>query len=357
MKVVKRFFQFFKIDYDKLNSSHTSGLLVVDLFMIILILFNLGWLIFDYSYQYQAFQTLIEKISPPFNQFYGQTVHPNFMLYDMIFVGIFLLELFVRWGLAVYRKTYDRWFFYPFIHWYDVLGCIPLSSFRILRLLRLFSMVYRLHRLGIIDLKSTFIFKQTNKYLGVFTEEISDRVVVNVLSGVQDEIKKGSPVFDKVVKDVLLPKQHIIATWLARRLSVVTIELFAKNEDILKKVIDDSLAAAISNNRDIARLKMIPGAGPLIAKILNESVSDITFNTIKESVYQLSNPQNNAGIINDAGQLFLHSLLDEHEGEDHNLDDIISAISFDVVEIIKEEVKVQQWKIKEEQLKANRENK
>jgi hypothetical protein len=349
MKVIKRFF---KIDLEKLKSSHASGWLAVDIFMILLIIFNLNWLIFDYSYQYLAFQNLIQKISPAFNSYYGGIIHPNFMLYDMVFVAIFLLELVIRWGIAIHKKTYDKWFFYPFIHWYDVLGCIPLSSFRVLRLLRLFSMIYRLHRLGIIDLKSTFIFKQGNKYLGILTEEVSDRVVVNVLSGVQDEIKKGSPVFDKVVKDVLLPKQHIIATWMARRISVVTIELFEKNEAILKRIIDESLENAIGNNKDIARLKLIPGAGPLLTKILNESVSNITFNTIKESIYKLSDPQNNAGMINDAGQLLLHAVLEEHEGEDHSLDDIISAISFDVIEVIKQEVEVQQWKIKEEQLKA-----
>ncbi|MEZ5021997.1 MAG: hypothetical protein R2728_01825 [Chitinophagales bacterium] len=88
---------------------------------------------------------------------------PQFLYYDLVFVGIFVLELSVRWTIAIFRNTYAKWFFYPFIHWYDVLGCIPLSSFRALRLLRVFSMFYRLNRLGIIDMRSTYILsKQIN---------------------------------------------------------------------------------------------------------------------------------------------------------------------------------------------------
>ena len=349
---IKRFFQLFKIDYDKLSKSKTTGLFWLDIIMIQLILFNLGWIIFEFGFQYDGFKSLIEWVSPIFFQWYDVQIHPNFFFYDLIFVAIFIIELCARWINAIAKKTYDKWFFYPFVHWYDVLGCIPLSSFRSLRLLRLFSMFFRLQRLGIIDITSTYIYKQFNKYLGILTEEVSDRVVVNVLSGVQDEVQRGSPVVEKVVKEVLLPKQHIISTWLAKRLSTITIHLFEKNEAIFKRIINDAIEKSIRSNKDIARLKLIPGAGALITNVLNESVSDVTFNTIKESVYQFSDPQNNAGIVNDAGSMILESLLEEHDGDEQTLDDLISEMSSDVLEVIKEEVKVQQWKIKEAELKA-----
>lgn len=354
MKIINRFFLFFKIDYDKLSKSHTSGLLFLDLFMILLILFNLGWIIFEYSFTIESFRTFLTWAAPVFSEWYGREIHPNFFYYDLIFVAIFVLELSVRWTIAIFRKTYAKWFFYPFVHWYDVLGCIPLSSFRALRLLRVFSMFYRLNRLGIIDMRSTYIFKQLDKYLGILTEEISDRVVVNVLSGVQDEVKKGTPIADKIVREVLLPKQHIISTWMAKRIGVITINIFEKNEHVFRKIIDDALSKSIRNNKDIARLKLIPGAGALITNVLNESVSDITFNSIKESIYQFSNPENNASMINDASRMILETLIESHEGDDHSLDELVSNITSDVIEVIKDEVKVQQWKLKEEQQKAEK---
>lgn len=62
----------------------------------------------------------------------------------MIFVSIFIAELLIRWMVTIHQKTYHKWFFYPVIHWFDVLGCIPVGSFRWLRLLRVFSILYRL---------------------------------------------------------------------------------------------------------------------------------------------------------------------------------------------------------------------
>ena len=352
MRVVKRFFQLFKIDYDKLHGSHTEGLLLLDLFMIFLIAFNLSWIGFEWAFQYASFQNLIHWISPVFHEWYNRVIHPDFLIYDLLFVGVFIIELIVRWAIEIVRKTHAKWYYYPFIHWYDVLGCIPLSTFRALRLLRVFAMLYRLQRLGIIDMTSTFIFKQGNKYLGILTEEVSDRVVVNVLNGVQDEVSKGSPIVDRVIREVLLPKQHIIATWLARRLGDIGLKTFNKNEAVIRKVIEESLARSLRNNKEVARLKYIPGAGSLITDTLNDSVSDVTFNTIKNSIVEFSDPQNNAGVINDASHYLMESLIEDHADDEESLDDIVSAISVEVIELIKEEVKVQQWKVAEAERKA-----
>lgn len=357
MRIVKRFFQFFKIDYDKLKRTHSTTWLMVDIFMIILIIFNLIWIIFEFSLNIESFRSVLSHIAPNFYDWYMQKINPNFFYYDLIFVGIYLTEVFVRWSIAIYRKTYSKWFFYPFVHWYDVLGCIPLSSFRALRLLRVFSMFYRLQRLGIIDLKSTFIYKQANIYISMLTEEVADRVVINVLSGVQDEVEKGSPIVDRIIKEVLLPKQHIISTWMANRMGNLSKDVFEKNEATFRRIIDDALTNAIQNNKDVARLKLIPGVGNIIMGILNDSVSDITFNTIKDSVEQLSDPQNNAGIVNDASMLLLEGLIAEDNEQDQSLDDFVSAITVDVIEVLKQEVAVQQWKIKEEERKAARQQK
>ena len=48
------------------------------------------------------------------------------------------------------------------------------------------------------------------------------------------------------------------------------------------------------------------------------------------------------------------TLIEEHHEDDHSLDELVSSITSDVIEVIKEEVKVQQWKIKEEERKMLR---
>jgi hypothetical protein len=352
MKLIKKFFRLFRIDYDKLHGSKTEGLFWLDISMIILILFNLSWIIFEFLFGYSGFRDIIYWVSPLFHDWYARDIHPYFFFYDLAFVAVFVAELIFRWIVAIHRRIHEKWWFYPFIHWYDVLGCIPLSAFRALRLLRVFSMIYRLQRLGIIDLKSTVAWKQANKYLGILTEEVSDRVVINVLSGVQDEVGKGSPIVEKVIRQVLLPRQDVIAAWMARRMGDIGLKTFRENEMVLKRVIDDSVTTSIRNNKEISRLRHIPGAGPLITDILNKSVTDITFNAIKASVTAFSDPQNNAGLINDASRFMMKSLIHEDEEEDQTLDDIVSQISVEVIELIKEEVAVRQWQLAEEERRA-----
>lgn len=351
MRLINRFFRLFRIDYEKLHNSKTEGLFWMDILMIVLVAFNLSWIVFEYAFTYDLFQQTLSRFLPRFYEWYAGIIHPNFLIYDSIFVAVFVIELTVRWIVAVRRKTYEKWYFYPFVHWYDVLGCIPLSAFRALRLLRLFSMVYRLQRLGIIDLTSTVIYKRVNWLLTILTEEVSDRVVINVLSGVQDELGKGSPIAEKIIRQVILPRQHFIATWIARQTGEIGWKTFSKNEALIRRIIDRSVSESIRSNKEIARLKLIPGAGGLITNILNESVTDITFNAIKLAIEDFSNPENNAGIINDASYYTLHAMIREDEASDQSLDELVAEISVEVLDIIKEEVSVRQWQQAEEERK------
>ncbi len=89
----------------------------------------------------------------------------------------------IRWAVAIARGTYHRWFFYPFVHWYDLLGCIPVGSFRWLRILRVVSLMFRLQKMGVVDFRDTYIGRSVIKYYRILVEEVSDRVVINVLEG------------------------------------------------------------------------------------------------------------------------------------------------------------------------------
>src|SRR5690606_42147929 len=48
----------------------------------------------------------------------------------LLFVSVYLTEFSIRWLVAIARRTHERWFYFPFVHWYDLLGCIPVGSFR-----------------------------------------------------------------------------------------------------------------------------------------------------------------------------------------------------------------------------------
>src|SRR6056297_2996636 len=125
--------------------------LVVDVTMLVLIVANLTLIIVDWGFATTFVQGQLQTFTPGVYRWYDQTIHQHFVFYDLLFVSVFVTEILVRWGLAIYRQRYHRWFFYPFVHWYDVLGCIPVGSLRSLRLLRLIAMVPKMQRIGLVD--------------------------------------------------------------------------------------------------------------------------------------------------------------------------------------------------------------
>ena len=132
-----------KLHPEKLKANLDSVGFLIDLFMIALVLFNLGLILFDWLFQVQFVQSGLATLLPAFHDFYRDTIHNDFLFYDLCFVAVYLTEFVVRWIAAIVRNTYHRWFFYPFAHWYDLLGCIPVGSFRWLRILRVVSLLLR----------------------------------------------------------------------------------------------------------------------------------------------------------------------------------------------------------------------
>src|SRR5699024_12405934 len=103
-------------------------------------------------------------------------VFPTFAFIDLCFVAVFAADVLFGWAVAIWQRTYYRWFFYPFLHWYDVLGCIPLSGFRWLRVLRLIALGVRLQRLEIIDVRNWRQYACLRHYYDIVVEDRSDRV-------------------------------------------------------------------------------------------------------------------------------------------------------------------------------------
>lgn len=148
--------------------------LTVDVVMLVLIIENLVLIVVDWTFSSGLVQRQLELHVPSIHRWYDQTIHQNFLFYDLIFVGIFVAEILIRWGLAISRQRYHRWFFYPFIHWYDVLGCIPITSFRSLRLLRIIAMIPKMQRLGLLNLRKTYVYRT---YASIATS-FSKRLVI-----------------------------------------------------------------------------------------------------------------------------------------------------------------------------------
>jgi hypothetical protein len=316
----------------------------VDGIMLILLLVNLSLLTFDWTFQQPFVQLKLQQYAGSFYIGYNKYVHQYIFVYDLVFVIIYLLEFFIRWILAVIRQTYHKWFFFPFIHWFDLLGCIPSGNFRLLRLLRVVVILYRWQRQGIIDLSKSYLSGTVIKYYEIVMEEITDKVIINIIESVQDGARRGSPVVDKIVKEVVRPQKQFLVDWLSHRVSTVVSHMKQHHAEDLRLYIHERVQNAMTNNKELKDIDKIPVFGGMITSRIERSVRDIVYKVVEGVMQDLASYQNNA-VVDDVADALFEAIL-RHE-QDRNLNKVATEIFCQSLEIIKDQVKVQQWKIKE----------
>ncbi|MDO6823665.1 hypothetical protein [Marinobacter sp. 1_MG-2023] len=329
-----------KINRENLKSSHQLIWFIIDFLMLGLLIINLAFIIWDSVYNFVAIQNALKEHLPAFQAAY-HPVHENFILYDAVFVAIFLTEFFVRWGYAIRAKVYDRWYFYPFIHWYDVIGCIPVGSLRFLRILRVISIIYRLHQYKIIDVTSTGVFRFVNFYYEAFMEELSDRIVNKVLSGVQHEITLGSPLFEKVQNEILYPRRDMLTEWISQRVAQAAKEGYVPNRGALRTYLEDRVDHALKQNVELSRLKYLPVVGSTIKETLEDAVGDIVANVIQQILEDLASSSNHA-FIEDIVNAFIRGPGQPDSKDARN--EALIALIIEIIDAIKGQVRVKRWR-------------
>jgi len=118
-----------------------------DIFMMFIIVFNLFCLCANAFLMSNFGDWLFNEIQlPQVLQYYKTDLHPWVIKTESWFITFLVVELGIRWLIAIVNKHHARWFFFPFIHWYEILAIIP--QLRFLRLFRAGIIAYRLHELG-----------------------------------------------------------------------------------------------------------------------------------------------------------------------------------------------------------------
>jgi hypothetical protein len=325
--------------------SKYSILVIIDVVMMLLLVANLTLILFDWIYSIDLVNETLEENFPDFNALYNTEVHQKFHSIDLVFVMIFLSEFVFSWILAIIQKSYYKWFFYPILHWYDLAGCIPVGSFRFLRILRVFSILVRLNNLKVINLSNSYLAKKLKKYYGIIVEEISDRVVVNILEGVQEEIEDGGPVVEDIIQKVVRPKQDLIVEWISRRIGrAVESDILKKKEEIsvyVKELISDSL----SKNEDLKTIEQLPIMGRKIVETIENTISDTINNIIEQALIDLASHKNRL-LVRETTDVIIKSI--EYKDEDNELNQVSTDIVLEVIDIVKKQVLVKKWKLKEE---------
>ena len=320
--------------------------LTIDTVMMLLLLLNLSWLLLDSAFGgSQLIRSGLQRHAGWFYRPYNDYIHQNRILVDSVFVSVFITELTVRWAVAIKRQTYHRWFFYPLIHWYDVLGCVPITAMRFLRILRVVAITYRLHRLGIVDVRGWYLFRVFSKYADIALEELSDRIVVHVLSGVQQEISQGSPIVDRIWAEVVAPHKDRIVEEMLSAADTLRQHSLARDRPALESYVERVLTDSLDRSRHVFKaFEAIPIVGHAIVEHVEVAIKVIVWNVVEQ-------------LLQDARGLDLRPLAlranraigASLSRQDKRFEELCRQGIHQAVEIIKDQVKVQQWKLREKQ--------
>ena len=233
------------------------------------------------------------------------------------------------------------------MHWYDVMMCIPIiNGLNFFGFIRLFGLVYRLQRLGVFDLTKTFVFKKSAFVSEVIVEEVADRVIAKMISMTQEEVQKGSPLVEKIVQNVIKPKEDIIVNYLTNRIGQSMNMAYSQSRSELKEYTQKILTEAIHENQELKTLNYIPGLGNFIKETLDRAVADITFNTIDKLMQDIIDPNNTRG-IKEVTHALIETFLDSQHPEGKELNKTIISIINDALQEIKDNVNQKEWKIKQ----------
>lgn len=328
-----------KIRWQKLKGHPEAPLLALDFVVLWLIALNLLWLLADALLLSSGVGFLLGQWFPAPVAEYRRDWHPLLQTVDAWFTLFLVAELLLRWGIAIARRSYHRWFFYPFVNWYDVLGCIPLPFFRALRLLRLGSILYRLQKFDIIDLSEVGFLQFLGRYYRLVVEEVSDRVVINVLDGVKRELDSGGRLGERITTEIVTPQRGVIVPWLADLLADTGAHAYSEQRPRLARYLDAALAQAITASPDLQRLKRrLLFAGPVVQDELQRVVSGLLTDILDQVLSDLGR-RGNVAVQEVAAGLF-DTVTAPHEERDA----AVRQIVLEAIEVIKEQVRVQQWK-------------
>jgi hypothetical protein len=190
------------------------------------------------------------------------------------------------------------------------------------------------------------------KYYRVIVEEVSDRVVLNVLDGFKSEVRRGNPVAERIIREVIEPVKPELVNWISDRVQGVMDKHYEDYRPDVQAYVDQRICEAVDQNKEIGTFEAIPVLGGTIRKTLESAIADITFHVLNGLIEDLASSRNKA-VIDELSEVMVDAVL--FEEEDRKLDEMVRNMVVRAVDVVEEEVKVQQWKLDEEREQLIRE--
>jgi hypothetical protein len=257
----------------------------------------------------------------------------NFWKIDLPFLILFWIEFMTRWFLAIRRRTYARWYFFPIFFWYDLLSLIPVTALRPLRLLRVVSMYMRLRQSDLSNVGRDFVSRTVAYFSNIITEEVSDRVAVRLLDEYREEIENGTHV--RIIRSTIEPRRGEIERVVAEQIrSVLTDE---QTLERFRSLLELNLSVAVEESESLRALPLPHVVVKPVVRTVGEVLLETTIETISAT---LDSPDGEEAIESVASSVleavFYGPALVHAES-------LAKDISLQIIDHMKEVVGVRKW--------------
>ncbi len=281
--------------------------------------------------------TISEQLS-----WYQITLHDPLRTAGGFFTIFLITELLVRWAIAIKEQIYYRWFFFPFVHWYEVLGCFP--QLRALRLFRAVVIGRRLYQLGYQVLPQPWI-RRIRFYIDLLLEELSDRVILTTINNYKQQLTDPEMRQSLIESTIARNREDIeaaILSLLRQEVAPQLQKLAGKSNasSTIASAVGHAIQDGLANTPELRRyLRLIPIAGSLIESQLQHIGHSIGENV----VYSL-----NARLLDDeridALMIAIAHGIAHINTSNAALETLLSNIIADSLNEFEAQIKVQQWK-------------
>lgn len=323
------------------RSTQNKLILGYDIVMLLLIILNLLSLGINALLMGNVGETLAHWVGQDqWLTHFRQHWHPTINVVDDWFTIFLVVELVMRWLLAIVVQRYHRWFFFPFVHWYEVLGCIP--AFRALRLLRAVAIGYRLYRMGYHVLPPSWI-EQGKFYYQLILEEISDRIVINVIDGVERELRQSNT-HHHLIHDLIDRHRAQIADAVGEMLQTSLAPVLAARTDQIRYEVGEAVHRALADVPELHRiLRLMPVVGSQLEQQLQLIGRRIGDNLTAELIKPFTAKPHAGETVNPMlGTIADH--IGDVEVDLPALEALVESLVFEGLEVLRKQVAVQQWK-------------
>ena len=195
----------------------------------------------------------------------------------------------------------------------------------------------------IVDLQKIYFVKKIIKIVNIIIEEVSDRVVLNVLRGIRTDFAEGRPISKAIMSDVVEPQKDKVIDLFFTKFADVSTDTYKEYQDDLKEYIQQKARDAVKNNRELNKLTAMPVIGTSIRGIIEKSVANTAYETVSGVISDIASEKGAEVLKNITSKISDMVFKDMEE----QLGEIVKNVVVSSLDLIEKETNVKQWRIDE----------